>query len=245
MQSSDGDWVAVDVTPQFAQSPSLEVTEQRDPENVTEVRPDSVEEVVPPDPVQEDSGADDPADEAPDLDLAWLWPILRIAGIVLFVLALALRALARRDRREGGAAPVAPAHAGTPAARIAGGWDEYVDAAVDAGREAPRTLTRTELAAALATPSGAELARAADRAVFSSDEPRPTRTPRRSGGSSTPSGAAFVARARVLARSSLATVSLRSFFRHLAPAAGARTRFPKGGSAGLRSPCASRHDRHR
>src|SRR5690606_18291728 len=53
--TDDGRWVPVDVTPQWAQSPSLEVTEQRDPENVTEVRPDSVEEVVPPAPVQEDS----------------------------------------------------------------------------------------------------------------------------------------------------------------------------------------------
>ena len=46
VQSSRGDWVPIDVTPQYAQSPSLDVTEQRDPENVTEVRPDSVEEVL-------------------------------------------------------------------------------------------------------------------------------------------------------------------------------------------------------
>ena len=46
-----------------------------------------------------------------------------------------------------------------------------MDAAVDAGREVPRPLTRSELAAALATPSGADLAVTADRAVFSADEP--------------------------------------------------------------------------
>ena len=63
VQAASGDWVAVDVTPQYDQSPSLEVTEQRNPENVTEVRPDPVEDVVPPDPVQEDTGADDRADE--------------------------------------------------------------------------------------------------------------------------------------------------------------------------------------
>ena len=52
-------------TPQWEQSPSLEVTEQRDPENVTEVRPDTVDDVVPPEPVQQDNTLDDedrPAD---------------------------------------------------------------------------------------------------------------------------------------------------------------------------------------
>ena len=153
VQSSDGDWIPVDVTPQFAQSPSLEITEQRDPEVVTEVRPDSVEEVVPPDPVQEDSAADDTADEALGPDLSWLGPFLRIGALALFVLVLAFgpllvvvgaKAARRRSRRA----------ASRPAARIAGGWDEYVDAAVDAGRDVPRPLTRSELAAALATPSG-------------------------------------------------------------------------------------------
>ncbi|WP_164861879.1 DUF3488 and transglutaminase-like domain-containing protein, partial [Microbacterium sp. CPCC 204701] len=48
VQSTGGQWVPIDVTPQYEQSPSLDVTEQRDPENVTEVRPESVEEVVPP-----------------------------------------------------------------------------------------------------------------------------------------------------------------------------------------------------
>ena len=80
VQSSDGEWIPIDVTPQFAQSPSLDVTEQRDPENVTEVRPDSAEAVVPPDPVQDDSALHDTPDDAPGLDLAWLWPVLRDIG---------------------------------------------------------------------------------------------------------------------------------------------------------------------
>ncbi|HEX5728089.1 transglutaminaseTgpA domain-containing protein, partial [Microbacterium sp.] len=45
VQSASGEWVPVDVTPQFSQSPSLEVSEQRNPENVTEVRPESIEDV--------------------------------------------------------------------------------------------------------------------------------------------------------------------------------------------------------
>ncbi len=56
--------------------------QQEDPENVTEVRPDTVEEVVPPEPVQEDDSRDDATRTDEGLDLAWLWPVLRVAGIV-------------------------------------------------------------------------------------------------------------------------------------------------------------------
>ena len=226
VQSAGGQWVAVDVTPQHAVSPSLDVTELRDPENVTEVRPDAVEEVVPPDPAQEDSGEERTPEDGSGLDLAWLWPTLRTAGIALLVLALAFgpflivigtKAARRRSRRR----------TGTPAARIAGGWDEYVDAALDTGRAAPRTLTRTELAAGFATPAGDELARTADRAVFShaelsADEARrywnavdaERRTLRRENG---------------FWRGALATVSLRSLLRPLAPEAGVRSRFSERG----------------
>ncbi|HWR85532.1 MAG TPA: transglutaminase domain-containing protein, partial [Rhodoglobus sp.] len=119
VQSADGAWVAVDVTPQYEQSPSLDVTEQRDPENVTEVRPDSVEEVVPPDPSQEDTASDRAAEDDQTLDLAWLWPVLRASGVVLLVLVLAfgpfaivaaVKAARRRSRRR----------AATPAARVSG-----------------------------------------------------------------------------------------------------------------------------
>lgn len=226
VQSAGGQWVAVDVTPQYAESPSLDVTEQRDPENVTEVRPDSVEEVVPPDPAQEDSADDRAPEEDSGLDLAWLWPVLRIGGIALLVLALALgpflivigaKAARRRSRRR----------TGSPASRIAGGWDEYVDAALDTGRPAPATLTRTELAAAFATPAGNELAQGADRAVFSradlsADEARDyweaVDAERRT-----------LRRERGFWRGALATVSLRSLFRPLAPEPGGRTRFAERG----------------
>jgi hypothetical protein len=224
--------VPIDVTPQFEQSPSLEVAEQRNPETVTEVRPDAIEDVIPPNPVQEDSGDDDRAPETAGLDLAWLWPALRITGIVLFVLLLAIgpfaviaiaKAARRRGRRTGG----------DPAVRIAGGWDEYVDAAVDAGREAPPMLTRSELAGHYATPSGAVLAADADRAVFSGsalsgvdaaaywrvvDEER-----------------ARLIRGRGVWRGILATVSLRSIVLHATPP-GVRSRSAERGRAGFRSP---------
>lgn len=232
VQSAAGEWVPIDVTPQFAQSPSLEVTEQRNPENVTEVRPEAVEDVVPPDPVQEDSGADDRADQADALDLAWLWPILRIGGIALLVMLLiagpfaliaAAKAARRRTRRT----------QGPPAAQIAGGWDEYVDAVVDSGRDASPVLTRSELADVFATSSGESLARDADRAVFSGVAV------------SADDAEAFwrivdaeragLARERGVWRGIVATVSLRSFVRHLAPA-GTRSRFAERGKRRVTPP---------
>ncbi len=214
VQGADGSWTPIDVTPQHEQSPSLEVTEQRDPENVTEVRPDTVDEVVPPAPVQEDNTLTDEERAADGLDLAWLWPILRVAGLSLlvvlvlfgpFLAVVIAKAIRRRGRRRDP----------DPRAAIAGGWEEYVDAGVDSGRELPPSSTRRELAAALGTDGGPHLADEADRAVFSSrtvtaDEAaafwRIVDTERRS-----------LVRQRGGWRRLLAAVSLRSFLRFLAP----------------------------
>nr|WP_243847464.1 transglutaminase-like domain-containing protein [Microbacterium ulmi] len=220
VQSADGGWVAVDATPQHEQSPSLEVTQQRDPQNVTEVRPDAVTEVVPPDPLQEDSLTGDNDDRADGLDLAWLGPVLRVGGIGLLVLValtgpLLVVAIAKSSRRRSRRTQ------GDTAARIAGGWDEYVDAAIDAGRDAPATLTRTELAASFESDAGEALAASADRAVFAGDAVTEddvqgfwhvVETERR----------AFT-NGRGVWKKIAATVSLRSFFRQLTPAAGRRS----------------------
>lgn len=220
VQSAEGEWIAVDATPQYAQSPSLEVTEQRDPLNATEVRPDAVEEVVPPDPVQQDSISGEVDDTEGGFDLAWLLPSLRWGGIALGGLLIVLgpllvivvaKAARRRSRRS----------EGDPAVRIAGGWDEYVDAAVDAGRDAPSSLTRGELAAAFGTASGSTLADGADRAVFAGSA------------ASEADVAAYwnvveeerrtLLRDRGFWKRLAATVSLRSFFRQLAPVTGRRS----------------------
>ena len=232
VQSAAGEWVPIDVTPQFAQSPSLAVTEKRNPQNVTEVRPEPVEDVVPPNPVQEDSGPGDGAQDATGPDLAWLWPILRVVAIVVliavlalgpFVLVAAAKAARRRARRS----------QDSPAAQIAGGWEEYVDAALDAGRDASPVLTRSELADIFATSSGESLARDADRAVFSGDPV------------SADDAQAFWAivdaeraelfRGAGVWRRILATVSLRSFVRHLAPP-GTRPRFAERGKRRVMQP---------
>ena len=230
VEGDDGRWTPIDVTPQWEQSPSLEVTQQQDPENVTEVRPDTVDEVVPPEPVQEDNSLDDDQRADDGVDLAWLWPILRVTGLALLALLIVFgpfltvviaKAVRRRGRRRDP----------DPRSAIAGGWDEYVDAGVDAGRTVPRATTRREVADAFATPSGARLADDADRAVFA-------------GGAVTADEVAEFwsivdAERRVLVRQRgfwrrvRAAVSLRSFLRFLAPRS-PRTRSPHRDERGKR-----------
>jgi hypothetical protein len=179
--------------------------------------------------VQQDSDPDPAPPDDGGADLAWLWPTLRIAGIALLLAALAFgpflavigaKAARRRGRRG--------AH--LPVDQIAGGWDEYVDAATDAGRTAPGSLTRTELAAFYATASGARLASGADQAVFSAER------------ATEGDAAAFwrivdeerrgLRKERGFWRGLRATVSLRSFVRHLAPVTGRRDRTAERGMRG-------------
>jgi hypothetical protein len=92
---------------------------------------------------------------------------VRIVGISLgallvvvgpFLAILAAKAIRRRSRRE----------RGRPAARIVGGWDEYLDAAADAGHRAPAAATAATRGRGRAGQDAAPgLAVAADRAVFS------------------------------------------------------------------------------
>lgn len=214
VQAATGEWIPIDVTPQTAVAPLSDLTLQRDPQNETEVRPENAEEVVPPDPVQQDAPSTDETDDEVAADLTGLWAALRISGIALliaglilgpFAVILAAKALRRRSRRRGD----------DPTARIVAGWEEYVDAAVDHGRPVPRTRTREETAVDYATPRGILLADRADRAVFATDSVtsaesdefwRIVEDERR----------VFSQRETVW-RSLIAAVSLRSFTREISP----------------------------
>ncbi|WP_052460290.1 transglutaminase domain-containing protein [Microbacterium gorillae] len=165
VQDADGLWHPLDTTPQHSDDVQTKTKRERDPEVPTTVRPRSAQEVAPPDPLGQQA-AESPDDPNGGADLGALWQIVRIAGLSLLGLIIVLapflgvliaKVLRRRSRR------------GDPdrARAVAGGWEEYVDAAVDAGHPAPSTQTRHELAALYATPSGPELATRADHAVFS------------------------------------------------------------------------------
>jgi predicted RNase H-like HicB family nuclease len=97
--------------------------------------------------------------------------ILKIAGgsllgllILLAPFLTILIAKARRRRER--------VRAAEPENRIVGGWDEYVDAALDNGKPIPTSETRSELARLYGTPRGLILATMADRAVFHADPPQ-------------------------------------------------------------------------
>lgn len=164
VRAATGAWIPVDVTPQHARPPRSEVTTQPDPTIGTRVRPDGVAEVDPPRPAQEDAAG--APERAEPLDLAWLWTSLRVAALSLagllvvagpFLSVVVAKRLRRRARRDRGRARD----------RVAAGWDEFLDAAADAGRVPPRRATRREIAAELGGDGAAELARGADAAVFS------------------------------------------------------------------------------
>lgn len=145
VQDASGVWVPVDVTPQHENAMSPDVLEVRDPEVPTEVHPEGAEQVLPGDADPADNGerSDDPLPES--VDWAAIWAAARIGAITLsalllvtgpFLLVLLLKAVRRRSRRS----------APDPVGRVTGGWDEYVDAAVDSGLPAPGTRTRQEVA---------------------------------------------------------------------------------------------------
>ena len=165
VQGSDGRWAPVTVTPQHAHPLVPNDNQLRDPKNPTSVLQAEAAEQTPPEANPTNGEKKATPDTAKTADLGWLVGILKIIGIsLLAVLILLTPAFAivgakmqrRRERKR----------ASTNAAQIAGGWDEYVDTAVDHGLAAPAHLTRTELAALHGSDGGGVLATLADQAVF-------------------------------------------------------------------------------
>ncbi|MFK4791790.1 transglutaminase domain-containing protein [Microbacterium sp. ZW T5_56] len=165
--AAPGTWVSVDTSPQHTASVETQNRRERDPEVMTDVRPRNADEVSPPDPQnQEAVSAEDPtpppAPETVDWTLVRTVAISLLAVIAVlspFLIVVIAKAVRRRGRRLA-----------EPASAVAGGWEEYVDTAVDTGRPVPAARTRHEVAALYATPQAGELATLADRAVFSDEQ---------------------------------------------------------------------------
>jgi hypothetical protein len=165
VQGADERWTPVTVTPQHDHPLDPSDDQMRDPKIPTAVLQSEASEQTPP-AANPTSGEEKATADKPDTaDLGWLFGILKIVGISLLALLILITpALAilgakmqrRRERKRGA----------TSAAQIAGGWEEYVDTAVDHGMPAPENLTRTELAALHRSEGGAVLATLADQAVF-------------------------------------------------------------------------------
>ena len=168
VQDVSGVWTPIDVTPQHTQPVSEDLSQHRDPQNATSVTPPQVKVVPPLEAQASGTGARRSQQETRDDAMGQLLGILRVAGIVVlgvvivvspFATVLVIKVLRRRSRRLD-----------DPTGSVVGGWDEYVDAAVDHGLPVPGSQTRTELARLYgANSSGGPLRLAvlADRASFS------------------------------------------------------------------------------
>ncbi len=170
VQGADGRWATVDVTPQHDNAVSPLNDQQQDPQNLTDVFPETATEQQPP---QANPAGGDQTEQIPNddgLDLTWLADGLTVLGVALlgalvvlapFLTILIAKARRRRDR----------ARAPGIEARIVGGWDEYIDAALDHGKPMPVSETRTEVATMYGTPRALHLATIADEVVFDAIEP--------------------------------------------------------------------------
>lgn len=173
VRDTAGGWIPVDTTPQHLNPIAPDIDQRNDPLIPTEVQPQQAEVVPPPDAAPADSGETDPAATEETVDLTALWSALRATGGILLVLLILLGpflaiilAKAMRSRSRRGSVD--------PADQVIGGWDEYVDAAVDRGLALPRSQTRSELAALYDTRgTGAAIALAtwADRSAFAYEAP--------------------------------------------------------------------------
>ncbi|QAY62165.1 transglutaminase [Xylanimonas allomyrinae] len=166
VQGADGRWAALDVTPQYTKPIVDRPQDTRLPENATEVLPKTAQEVAPPDPSR--SGGSRRAAHQPhgDAGPSRLWPVLRAVALGILVLVLLLgppgtvvlaKALRRRSRRRDP----------DVRERIASGWDELVDTAVDQGARGWSGRTRREMATTFGTRTALALAHESDRATYS------------------------------------------------------------------------------
>ncbi|MEJ6488239.1 transglutaminase domain-containing protein [Leucobacter sp. USCH14] len=164
VRGSDGEWAAIDASPQVETPPiTLERGEQL-PEfpSVPEERDASQA-----DPPSGTSGDSSEPSETQDRDaFAALWPILRVVGLsllalVLLALPLLFLPLAKRMRRN------RRRRAHSPEERALGAWDELIDGFADTGLVATEPGSRRDIAEQLHVPSGPWVASAVDRAVYS------------------------------------------------------------------------------
>jgi hypothetical protein len=180
VQGAGGDWVPFATTPQSKLPLAEHPITTSVPKLPTQVQ-QHVATVQPP-PEANPSGGNrqnnERASDGPAGPAVWL-PVLRVGGTIVLVLlilaaplvSLVLVKLARRRERRSVAAA---------AGRIASGWDELVDTAVDLGLPPPGVRTRPEAAALYAAASRATdsarlrtLAHGADEAVFGAFDPTP------------------------------------------------------------------------
>jgi hypothetical protein len=161
----NGEWVAMDVTPQYANPIAPQSSDRQDPKNPTVVIGDNAT-LRPPPPVNPDTGFSEDVPTPFDFDimgiLAVIFAVVQWTLVTLFVASpFALVLWAKKQRRLGRRTSERSDD------KLLGAWDEYVDLMVDFGRPIMRKSTRSELMAAYKDPNGPEMAILGDEGAFS------------------------------------------------------------------------------
>lgn len=176
VQGANGQWLAIDATPQFELPLSLTTPPQGDPQRPTDAGEDAGTVLPPTKASPSTSGecAKNPKACEPKLDpLQWLYDLWNnfilpalgystIGGIFVgpFAVILLMKRRRRRARRE---------HE-IPFAKVVGAWEEFVDTSIDFGAPTPRNLTRLEYARQAGSTEVIELAEMANMMAFGSSE---------------------------------------------------------------------------
>ncbi|MDR5701191.1 transglutaminase-like domain-containing protein [Agromyces aerolatus] len=170
--AAQGDWVPVDVTPQFTLLPTDIAEGEQLPKHPT-VPDDARSEPIDPERAQSDAeaAASAPVEET-DATAALVLAIVRIVALSLALLAflalpvvaiLLAKPLRRHSRRR----------ASDPELRILGAWEEVADAYEDAGRPLASTASRRSAAQRTGRTGMVRLAASVDEAVFAAHPPAP------------------------------------------------------------------------
>lgn len=170
VRSPGGEWMPIDVTPQFAMLPSAITEGEQLPEHPTVPEQPRSEALDPPQ-AQSDSNNDAPPLEAAQSEFfAVLLPILRGVGLSLLTLVLlalpflVLLFAKRRRMRTRRAAE-------DPEVRLAGAWEELVDLYADHDVTMAAQGTRVQRAQSADRAAAVRLAVLVDRGVFAEHPP--------------------------------------------------------------------------
>ena len=171
-------WVAFDPTPDASQ-----VQQQAAPKQNAAPRQQILQPPPPPRVPQdlEASNVDQAAsknakkkadDDKPEAAAGVSWVVAAGIGIPVLLIVVPILVILLLKRRRRGRRRRAPAVAG----RVAGGWEQLLDGAVDLGAGLPGKLTRSETASVIDQHFSADtmtLAKVADQRVFGPEEPVP------------------------------------------------------------------------
>jgi hypothetical protein len=177
IQGDNGDWLALDATPQFEKPLTLTPPPPGNPKVPTEAGEDSAT-VLPPGksiPSTDSNCLKNPDkcktppkpwwEQASEFFFAYVLPVIQwtLVGLIFigpFLLIILMKRRRLHSRRE---------HK-SEFARVVGAWEEYVDRSIDFGAPLPGNKTRLELARTSENPEVLQLAELANEMSYGSDD---------------------------------------------------------------------------